>query len=674
MGFAQHIDYQVGGNTTVGASGYTSGSGSLVVVSASALLAGLTPTAANPIRITISSAATPANTCNYSCTAVSSNTLTISRLSGTDQNFISGDNVFSSIYAEDLNDLQTRLTGGTGGDLGAGTINVSVGYYVNDVAIGGTGTVTAVTVTPANGVSASVANQGTTPALTFSLGAIAPTSVTTANAVITGGSITGLGTPVNPSDAAIKSYVDASTAGLSLHTSCRLASTANLVGTYSNGTSGVGATLTNSGAQAAFSLDSVSANSGDRVLLKNQSTASQNGIYTVTTVGSGSTNWVLTRATDFNAAAPNGVIEGAAFIVDEGTTNEATFWVETGQGPFTIGTTSITFSQIAGTGGGSGTVNTAAAGELTYYAGTGTAVSGTPNLGYGSSGQLNLAPITAPGSPNGGDVWSDTTQKSLATFQNGVTGYVPILLYNQVAPVTFTANSAYNSRINTTGALGAGNLSFPAGFLNIKGLQLKLSYADTVTTNATTGTYSPVLKLGSNVVGTAFGSNVDTGFTNLLGFGWWELTVLSAGSTATSFTGTLTSGSATVTSVSSFTGLYVGSQITDTTTGGNIPANTYITAINTGASTLTLSQNAAGNGTGDTLHVPGGLVNVSGYCTTFNVKSPVGNGTVAGTQTGPTPTSIDLTQAYVLDHGITFSTTSAGNSVTTTQNTLVLLG
>ena len=106
MGFCQHIDYP-SGFTTVGTGGYTAGSGSVTVAN-SAVFG--TPTSANPLRITISSAATPLNCCHYTCTNIVGNVLTISVLKGTDQNFISGDNVFSSVYAEDFNDLQTALS------------------------------------------------------------------------------------------------------------------------------------------------------------------------------------------------------------------------------------------------------------------------------------------------------------------------------------------------------------------------------------------------------------------------------------------------------------------------------------------------------------------------------------------------------------------------------------
>jgi hypothetical protein len=144
----------------------------------------------------------------------------------------------------------------------------------------------------------------------------------------------------------VQTAVSAITAGLDSRPSCRVATTAALTATYSNGSSGVGATLTNSGTKAAISIDGVALSTNDRVLVKNQSTAAQNGIYTVTTVGSGSVNWVLTRATDFNTASAEGVVEGAFTVIEEGTTQFGTLWIETGEGPFTIGTTAITFTQL----------------------------------------------------------------------------------------------------------------------------------------------------------------------------------------------------------------------------------------------------------------------------------------------------------------------------------------
>lgn len=152
------------------------------------------------------------------------------------------------------------------------------------------------------------------------------------------------GDPTLPLGAATKQYVDSISAGLSPRTSCRVATTTALTVTYNNGTSGVGATLTNAGSQAALAIDGVNLSVNDRVLVKNQASTFQNGIYTVTNIGSGATNWVLTRATDYDTASPNEVVEGSYTVISEGTTNATNLFVETGQGPFTIGTTPIIFS------------------------------------------------------------------------------------------------------------------------------------------------------------------------------------------------------------------------------------------------------------------------------------------------------------------------------------------
>ncbi len=130
--------------------------------------------------------------------------------------------------------------------------------------------------------------------------------------------ITGLKAPVNPSDAVTKEYADAIAAGFGPKRSVRLATTAALAATYNNGSSGVGATLTNSGAQAALSVDGIAVAVGNRILVKDQTTQAQNGIYVVTNIGSGSTNWVLTRSEDFDNS-PDGEIRPGDFVpVEDG--------------------------------------------------------------------------------------------------------------------------------------------------------------------------------------------------------------------------------------------------------------------------------------------------------------------------------------------------------------------
>lgn len=123
---------------------------------------------------------------------------------------------------------------------------------------------------------------------------------------------------------------------------CLAATTASLTATYANGVSGVGATLTNSGTQAALILDGVTLAVGNRVLVKDQATALQNGIYTVTNTGSASTNWILTRATDYDVIAQT--VRGDTVSVISGTASSASLWMLTSI-VTTIGTDSFTFAK-----------------------------------------------------------------------------------------------------------------------------------------------------------------------------------------------------------------------------------------------------------------------------------------------------------------------------------------
>jgi len=170
--------------------------------------------------------------------------------------------------------------------------------------------------------------------------------------------ITELADPVDPQDAANKRYVDAVAQGLHVHEAAHVAtpqSLATISGglvTYDNGTAGVGATLTL--ANAVTVIDGHTLTVGDRILVKNESTAAYNGIYLYTS------STVLTRADDFNTAAE---IHGGDFVfVENGTLYNSTGWVNENE-VTTVGTDALSWLQFSGSG--------------TFTAGAGLTLSGT---------------------------------------------------------------------------------------------------------------------------------------------------------------------------------------------------------------------------------------------------------------------------------------------------------
>lgn len=223
--------------------------------------------------------------------------------------------------------------------------------------------------------------------------------------------ITNLNAPTVSSDAANKFYVDSVAAGLTPKQPCVCATLTNLTATYANGVAGVGATLTNNGAQAAFSVDSYSPLINERVLVKNQTNSAENGIYDLTVVGNGSTNWVLTRSTDFDT--PTEMNNSGVIPVLYGTQQTGTGWLR-GTTVTTIGTDPITFIQfgqpllsfpLALNKGGTGSNLTASNGGLVYstasqlgiLATTANAVASTDGFGIPSVSTTLPTGLTIPG-------------------------------------------------------------------------------------------------------------------------------------------------------------------------------------------------------------------------------------------------------------------------------------
>ena len=150
--------------------------------------------------------------------------------------------------------------------------------------------------------------------------------------------------PSSSAHAATKGYVDGVAQGLDVKASVRLATVLGDLAsfTYSGGV------LTQQ-VLAAITIDGVTPASGDRVLVRHMSTASENGIYTISQVGDGSTTaWTLTRAADFNTSAL--ASPGSFTFVEEGSTLADTGWVMSSNAPITLDTSDIVFTQFSSAG------------------------------------------------------------------------------------------------------------------------------------------------------------------------------------------------------------------------------------------------------------------------------------------------------------------------------------
>ena len=184
--------------------------------------------------------------------------------------------------------------------------------------------------------------------------------------------------------AATKQYVDALSTGVSVHAACETGTGVALATcTYNNGTGGIGATLT---ANANGAIGTIGGYSGlvvgTRLLVKNQASQTQNGIYVVTDLGSAGTPWILTRSSDFDGSPTNEIMAGVLTYVSEGTL-AGTQWVETAigtgsPGDYIIpGTDNIVFSQFSGAGTYTAGAGISIASNVIANTGVTSAVAGT---------------------------------------------------------------------------------------------------------------------------------------------------------------------------------------------------------------------------------------------------------------------------------------------------------
>ena len=210
-----------------------------------------------------------------------------------------------------------------------------------------------------------VANAGTSRT-NLGLGTISTQA--SSNVAITGGSITGLGSPSNNSDVAIKSYVDNLVTGLKTRIIVRAASTGNI--------------SLSSDLQNGDTLDGVTLATNDKVLIKSQSDNTQNGIYKVVASGTAS------RDPDFDTVDE---LAGQMIIVKEGSVNADSFHLCTTDSG-TIGAVAITFTQVTPSSGGTVTqVGIAQAGSEFTISGSPITTSGNITLGIGTIANTKIS-------------------------------------------------------------------------------------------------------------------------------------------------------------------------------------------------------------------------------------------------------------------------------------------
>lgn len=330
--------------------------------------------------------------------------------------------------------------------------------------------------------------------------------------------------PTAALQAATKQYVDTiAAAGIHYHSPVRVESPSNLTAAYDNGTSGVGATLTNSGTQAALVIDGVTLSASDRVLIYTQTNAAHNGVYTVTDTGSGSTNWVLTRATDADSYAvsdPDGLGEGDAFFVLEGDTGAGELYVMNTSGTITFGTTNITFEQIAATAvysAGNGLTLTG----TVFAAGAGTGVTVNANdiaigqdVGTSADVTFNTVSADLTGNVTGAVTGNSSTASALQTARNialtgAVTGSTSFDGSGNVS-ITTTATS------DPTITLG-GDLSGSATLTNLGNATLTATInANSVALGTdTTGNYIAAVSAGTAIDISGSGGEGSTATVNV---------------------------------------------------------------------------------------------------------------------------------------------------------------
>jgi hypothetical protein len=414
------------------------------------------------------------------------------------------------------------------------------------------------------------------------------TNINASNVVMVSGTIST--NAANATDITNKTYVDGLfSTGVSYHEPVLVEEDVALNAVYvqPNGAgNGVGATLTNNGANAALVVDGISVANTARILVYAQANAVQNGVYTVTNPGNATAQWVLTRATDadtFGLANPNTLGQGDAFFVQDGDTGAGRTYICNTTGTITFGSSNITFAQIssaqiyaAGTG-----LNLS---NLTFSIANTTVVSGL----YGDSANVSVIEVNAQGQLTSAansainvsniTVGTLSNDRTTASASNGASTIV-----SRDANGSFAANVITATTVNAT----TGN------FTNITGNAVSLT--DINASNITSGTISNARTTGNtaNSASTivlrdssgSFGANIISGAFSGDG------SAINAINASNISSGTIDNSRTTASSANG------ASTIVSRDSGGNFSANTVTAAVIgdiSGGSNINASNIASG--------------------------------------------------------------------------------
>jgi hypothetical protein len=616
-------------------------------------------------------------------------------LDGNGSNVLFGNGTFRAFTAFSTNVNGTGFDLGNVGNLGVtGAISVTGNANIGNIGTGGlitaTGNITGGNLSTGGLITATGNITGgnlSTGGLITATGNITGGNLVTAgilsvtgtgvssiagNLDMTSNTIINLASPTNDQDAATKKYVDDVAQGLNIHDSCNAATTGTLASisggtvTYNNGTSGVGATLTTTGSYT--TMDGVTLSDGMRILVKNEVTAANNGIYVRTS------STVLTRATDFNSVPE---IEAGDFtFITAGTVYDNTGWVQTST-VVTVGTDPIDWTQFSGAG--------------TYTAGTGLTLTG-------SVFSVNVAQptITSVGTLTSLSVSGNITagNVSATTFTGALTGNAS----GSAATVTTNAQPNITSvgtltSLAVTGNISAGNVSATTFTGALSGAATSATTAGTVTTAAQPNITSVGTLTSLGVTGTTTSGNFATAGNITASFLVSNVTTGTAPLTVTSTT-RVNNLNVAYANVSDFISVAAGTgnnflifanaatgNVTELTSTGlvanlsnnSITATTFVGALS-GAATSATSATTAGTvttnaqpnitsvGTLTGLTLSGTLTGAvqigTGAATHFGTALTTGANTTAGTVTGNwslsagsrwNATYADLSEKYVAD-------------------------